>query len=228
LKNRGGISIIERITPDWIKSQIRFSNEQAAINSNLYPIQEQATQLELWEYVPCTCDETCTCKKLGCTHHWKLKKSIRFDDFVIGFLRTFVNSNFHQSILDTLTGKESVIINKRARGALSVLQSLKPGWDTISARSASQNKTLFCDDWADDFFKELWKFPISDSIYEAKQYCILLPDICMPYDDNSRNDIQKFYSERNIDYLTLLLLLRNSFLHCMMDHSVTLSLMRTL
>lgn len=112
----GGTSITQEVTPDWMKAQIQISNEQAAINPNLYPIQEQATQLELWEYVPCTCEETCTCRKLGCTHHWKLKNNVRFDDFVNGFLRTFVNSNFHQSILDALAGKEPEKINTRARG----------------------------------------------------------------------------------------------------------------
>ncbi len=37
-----------------------------------------------------------------------------------------------------------------------------------------------------------FSFPISDSVYRAKQYSILLPDICIPYDDASRNKIKSF------------------------------------
>lgn len=214
------------ITPYWIKAQIQISNEQAAINHNLYPIQEQATQLELWEYVPCTCDESCTCRKLGCTHHWKLKNNIRFKDFVNGFLRTFVHANFHQSVLDALVGKEDVIVNSRAKNAVPVLKNLKENWESVAARAAGHNKTLFCDDWADDNLKRLWRFPISNSVYEAKQYCILYPDICVPYDDDSRKKLKKFYSIGDIDYLTHLSLMRDSFLRCMTEHQVTLPMLR--
>jgi hypothetical protein len=40
------------ITEQWMKEQIDYSNRQAAKNRNLYPVQEQATQMDLWEYVP--------------------------------------------------------------------------------------------------------------------------------------------------------------------------------
>jgi len=56
--------MVKEITQEWMKEQMDHSNSQAARNRNLYPIQEQATQVEIWEYVPCTCDENCSCKKL--------------------------------------------------------------------------------------------------------------------------------------------------------------------
>jgi hypothetical protein len=46
--------------------KIDFSNSQAAKNPNFYPIQEQVTQTEIWEYGPCDCHESFSCNKLGC------------------------------------------------------------------------------------------------------------------------------------------------------------------
>ncbi|MEG3055739.1 MAG: hypothetical protein RQM90_06530 [Methanoculleus sp.] len=160
----------QKITKDWMRNQIIISNKQAAINRNLYPIQEQATQLDLWEQVPCTCEASCTCKKFGCTHHWKLKNDVRFEDFVYGFLRTFVDQYHHRSILNALEGKNAGPLSTRAIGAYSVLRSLRKNWDEISAHAADHNKTLFCDDWVNGFLKERWSFSISESIYKAKQH----------------------------------------------------------
>ena len=218
----------QKITEEWMKNQIIISNKQAAINRNLYPIQEQATQLDLWEYVPCTCDASCTCKKFGCTHHWKLKNNVRFEDFVYGFLRTFVDKHHHQSILDALEGKNTGPLSTRAIGAFSVLRSLKPVWEEVSAQAAQHNKTLFCDDWANDFFKNRWSFSIRQSIYKAKQYCILLPDICVPYDTSSRETLlDRFHLPEN-NYFRLLTELRMTFLKCMEENHLTIPSLRTL
>ena len=210
-----------------MRLQIEISNKQAAINRNLYPIQEQATQMELWEYVPCNCDETCTCKKFGWTHHWKLKKDIRFEDFVTGFLRMFVDCHQHQNILDTLDGKDSTYLNSRAIGAFRVLHSLKKDWAIISAKAASHNKTLFCDDSIDSFFKNHWSFYISESIYKAKQFCLLLPDICIPYDTRSRKKLKTHFGLRDINYYQFLAILRREFIKSMEQNRISLSMMRS-
>jgi hypothetical protein len=39
------------VTREWMKGRIDDSNKKAAGNRNAYPIQEQATQQEIWEYV---------------------------------------------------------------------------------------------------------------------------------------------------------------------------------
>lgn len=218
----------QKITKDWMRNQIIISNKQAAINRNLYPIQEQATQRDLWEQVPCTCEASCTCKRFGCTHHWKLKSNIRFEDFVYGFLRTFVDQYHHRSILDALDGKNTAPLSTRAVGAFSVLRSLRKDWDEISANAADHNKTLFCDDWMNDFLKERWSFSISESIYKAKQYCILLPDICVPYDTASREILLERFPLKEQTYYNLLTELRMAFLECMEDHQMTLSSLRSL
>lgn len=219
---------MQKITDTWMKNQITISNKQAAINRNLYPIQEQATQLDLWEYVPCTCDTSCTCKKYCCTHHWKLKDGVRFEDFTYGFLRIFVDKHQHWNVIEALNGNPRVALNSRAIGAFTVLKSLKPMWEKMATNSSRHNKTLFCDDWGNNFFKDLWSFSVRNSIYQAKQYCILLPDICIPYDAKSRELLIQQFSLRNPTYYSLLSSMRHAFIECMKENHMTIPSLRTL
>jgi hypothetical protein len=88
------------ITQSWLKERIQKSNKQAAINLNKYTIQEKATQADLWDFVPCTYDDSCSCRKeLGSTGHWKLKTDIQFEDFMFGFLRMFVDRSEHLNLI---------------------------------------------------------------------------------------------------------------------------------
>lgn len=171
---------------------------------------------------------TCTCRKFGCTHHWKLKDDIQFKDYVAGFLRTFVDCHNHQPILNALDGNTQVNLNSRSIGAFRILQSLEKNWPVLVQRAARHNKTLFCDNWADEFFKKYWSFSINGSIYKAKQYCILLPDICVPYDTASREKLSALYHLQNSDYYNLLSHLRETFLTCMKDEHLDLPNIRRL
>ena len=135
------------ITEQWMKEQIDYSNRQAAKNRNLYPVQEQATQMDLWEYVPCDCDESCTCRKHGCTHHWILKKAIRFEEFRDGFLRMFVDRNHHQPVIDALNVKGPRCAQYPGNWGLSRITKIHNSWPEISERASEHNKTLFCDGW---------------------------------------------------------------------------------
>jgi len=212
-----------------MKEQIDYSNNQAAKNRNFYPIQEQATQMELWEYVPCTCEETCTCKKFGCTYHWKLKKDVQFDHFVCGFLRMFVDRYQHQPVIDALNRKDPAGLNTRAIGAFYTLLSLKNNWAHLSNKAADHNKTLFCDGWADESFRNLWSFSVQGtSIYQAKQYCVLFPDICVPYDTASRLKMMDHFGIGDSDYFAFLTVVRQGFQNCMMNHHLSLPSLRTL
>ena len=213
-----------------MKKQIDFSNSEASENPNKYPIQEQATQMELWERVPCTCDATCSCKKFGCTHHWKLKENIQFDEFLIGFLRTFVDKRLHQNVIDALTRENPLKLNLRVKKAYPVLLPLKDEdtWKQLSAKASNHNKTLFCDDWAEGF-RETWSFSVrKTSIYEAKKECILFPDICVPYDTKSRNELMTQFHLWNDDYFTFLSKLQTRFIKCIEKDNLTLPTVRSL
>jgi len=217
------------ITEHWMKEQNNYSNQQAAKNRNHYPVQEQATQMDLWEYVSCSCDENCTCRKHGCTHHWKLKPGIRFDEFRDGFLRMFVDRNHHQPVIDALNGKGPEGLNTRAIGAFHVLRKLRDFWPDISERASRHNKTLFCDDWLPALFRDRMSFPVEGtSIYLAKQYCVLFPDIGVPYDTASRIKIHEHLDLQDVDYVEFLTRVREVFLKCMNGHALTIPALRRL
>jgi len=186
-------------TPDFnqIKQWILESNKNAiSFNNSKYPIQEQASLLEIWEYVDCECDETCNCKKFGCKKHWKLKNNLSFDDLLSPFLRMFVNRNYHKDLKEWIYGGPQVPDEffKQVVGAYRVIKEFEFHFSTISEKASNHNKTLLCSEWDNDFWREKWSFSLERSIYKAKLYCILLPDVGIPYDDKSRNKIYDFFN----------------------------------
>lgn len=215
------------ITEKWMREQIAFSNRKAAQNRNFYPIQEQATQMDIWEYIPCECDENCTCRKHGCTHHWKLQNGIQFEVFRDGFLRMFVDGIHHQPLILALDGKGPKGLNTRAIGAFHVLRKLRDFWPDILKKASSHNKTLFCDEWVPESFRDRMSFPFEGtSIYIAKQYCTLFPDIGIPYDTASRVKIINRFNMRGADYLEFLSRIRAAFLDCMTKQEFTIQAIR--
>jgi hypothetical protein len=194
-----------------IGQRIIGSNTIAAKNRNLYPIQEQATLLEVWKLVPCTCDSNCTCKKFGCEHHWVLKDNLMFEEILPAYLRMFVDKRLHRRILGWINGAIDFPnkIPSRGAGALSVLTGMKENFNEIYPQSLGHNKTLICDNWYNEFFRDRWNFSIrGKSIHEAKQFCLLLPDVCVPYDTGSRSEILKFFDANSLTYYGMLKNLR--------------------
>jgi len=217
------------ISEEWMKKQIAFSNNQAAKNRNYYPLQEQATQMDLWEYVPCTCDDSCTCRKHGCTHHWKLKKGLHFEEFRDGLLRMFVDKNHHRPVIEALNGKDPSGLSTRAIGAYHVLRKLRESWPEIADEASEHNKTLFCDDWVPASYRERMSFPVEGtSIYLAKQYCVLFPDIAIPYDTTSRPKMLRFLDSQGIDYIEFLTKARGVFLAAMERNKISMPVLRRL
>ena len=195
-----------------MRDQIARSNRKAATNRSKYPIQEQATLKEIWEYVPCNCIPSCTCKKFGCTHHWKLKDGICFDDFVQGYLRMFVYKIQIGSIISAVKNTSSLFngVNSRVKKSVPVLCDLQKNWEVMSAYALNHNKSLICDDWDKIPIAKNWPSHIRNSnIYDVKKYCALLPDICMPYDTSSRAEVlRQFKTNRVYSYFDLLKALR--------------------
>jgi|GEM_PF-1049025 len=217
----------EEITPEWMRLRIDGSNSGAAENRNLYPIQEQATQMDIWEYVPCTCDEGCTCRKFGCTHHWKLKKEISFEQFRNGFLRMFVSKNHHMAVINALEGRGTEKLTTRSIWAYHILKNLKTNWPEISSVAAQHNKTLFCDDWLPQSLHTRMSFPVEGtSVYLAKQFSALFPDIGVPYDTASRVKMLSHFCLSGVNYIEFLTHVRNEFLNCITRHNLTIPTLR--
>lgn len=224
LRNRN-----DTLTLQWMKDRIDYSNSQAAQNRNVYPIQEQATQMELWERVPCTCGSSCTCRKYGCTHHWKLKKGVAFEVFRDGMLRMFVDRMHHGPIIRALSGDRQVHLSSRARGAFHVLEGLQRSWPDISGDAGEYDRTLFCDDWVPKKFREMMVFPVQESsIYSAKQFCVLFPDTGVLYDTASRTKMLRFLGLSGVNYLEFLTAVRTRFLTVMDRENLTIPAVKRL
>jgi len=213
-----------------IKKRIVDSNTNASRNRNLYPIQEQATLMEVWQYVPCECNGDCICKKFGCTSHWKLRQNLTFDDVLPGFLRMFVDKRSHTKLRDWVSGDTIPSrVPKRLKGALPVLQEMKNNWSRLCSAALKHNKTLICDDWYTDFWKNQWNFPPQGtSIHKAKQFCVLLPDICIPYDTHSRNRILNCLNNTAFTYFEMLSNLRERIIEILESENGILSQFRKL
>ena len=171
------------------------------------------------------------CKKLGCTHHWKLKTDVQFEEYMMGFLRTFVDRSEHLNLITAIDKDDPSNLIPRIKDAYTVLHALKgENWVHFSTKVAGHNKTLFCDEWADDFFKAQFEsFRIKDSVYYAKKFCVLLPDIGVPYDWKSRDKMIKHLDiKRDVDYYQFLGQVRSKFLNAFIEQKVRLPLIRTL
>ena len=214
-----------------IKERVRASNLSARQNRNLYPIQEQATLTEIWDYLPCDCNGSCTCRRLGCTHHWRRKPSLAFADILDAFTRMFVDRGGHASLRRSVKDPSGMptMVRPRDRGALEVLRRMDQGWRRLYGEAIRHNKTLICDRWCNDFLKRQWGFPVRQTtVYRAKEVSILLPDIGVPYDVASRRAILGALKHDVLTYYEMLARLRVVLLGTLQRENATLPEFRRL
>jgi len=193
-------------------------------NPNRYIIQEQATLSELWERVPCTCDEGCTCRKFGCAYHWTIKEGLSFDDVLPGFLRMFVSKTWHRYLLSCLEQSSypaSLYSNRSLKGAYDVLAWYRDTWDELYPNAVEYTKTLICEDWRSPYWSERWRFPIGPPIYKSKMLSLLLPDLAVPFDTASLNAmIKSFNLSYGNNYITLLGAIRHYCIRLLVSSAV--------
>lgn len=214
------------------KKKISESNENAAKNPNLYPIQEQATLMEIWEYTLCECPGECTCKRFGCTQHYRLKKGMTNDDVLRAFLRMFVNKNHHERLKKCINKNDHTIeLSPRVKMAKEAFECyiIKKKIDLLATHT---NMTLLCD-WDVvnrellEMFKKIWGFSVSISVYYSKINCILFPDICIPYDSASREKIKSCLNiKSSIAYFDMLIRLRSWIINLLESWDQPLSELR--
>jgi hypothetical protein len=140
----------------------------------------------------------------------------------------FVDRYQRQPVIDALNGKGPHTLNTRVIEAFHILLKIHNSWPEISERAREHNKTLFCDEWLPASFRDRRPFPVNKSIYLAKQYCVLFPDICVPYDIASRKKMIKHLDSSGADYAEFLTSVREAFLKCMNGHKLTVPALRRL
>lgn len=211
------------------KKRIALSNQSAAGNRNYYPIQEQASLTDIWEYVTCDCADHCICKQYGCTHHWKLKDGLEFDEVVKAFIRMFVDTAQHETLLRYIGSGEMNQAAPRIKGSLGALTYLKENWELLYKNAVEHNKTIICDDWNNSFFKNEWQFDYQNTtIYMAKLYSMLLPDVALAYDTASRKDIKQILKSGEKSYMAVLTAIRSKTLNMLQNERENISNLRRL
>lgn len=193
-----------------IREQINLSNRIASTNMNLYPIQEQAVLLEVWERVDV--DILCKSPIEHTRYVHVLKPNLCFDDVKIAYLKMFTSRNYHTRLIDLLGQNLNYEpdLPSRIKGAYKWLRYLKDNWDRLYKIALNWNRSLFCSEFIPSEIVESkeWDFNIQDSVYRSKMWAILFPDICVPYDNLSRIKIKRCIGVSNINYAEMLFALR--------------------
>jgi len=178
-----------------IKDRIDESNKAAAGNRSKYPIQEQATLIELWEQSDCECGPECFCKKYGCTFHWKIKPNLDVDEVIAGFVRTYIDVEKHATFFKYLNDEnqnENQKLSPRIKEAVKIAKDLKNNWDTYYSNALESKSCILCNNHATEYWlKKFRDKTIDKSIYNFKMWSILLPDIAVPFDIKARESIKR-------------------------------------
>lgn len=213
-----------------IKERIDLSNSIASKNKNFYPIQEQATLLEIWERVAPLNSSTNHIGKVDSIY--VLKKNLVFEDILIAYLRMFTNKNNHSKIIGLLNQylKSVPELPPRIVGAYTWLKYLKDNWTRLYSIAANWRHTLFCEKFVplEIIATKEWDFDISDSVYRSKLWSILFPDICIPFDNASRKKILKDLRGSGKSYRNMLLHLRSNAIDVIVKESSNLAEFRKL
>ena len=199
-------------TYESVRKNINLSNRIACNNFNKYPIQEQASLLEIWEQVPR--EEGHVLPVEHTDYVYVLRSGLEFEDVRNAYLRMFVNRRFHRSLIKLLEQdlEHWPQLPPRIKGAYKWLRYLKEHWECLYNIARKWRRSLFYEDFVPPEIheSEKWNFSIHNSVYRAKMWAILFPDICVPYDSRSRNRIiQCIGRGRNITYVEMLEALRS-------------------
>lgn len=216
--DRGNVNIPRynncNATYETIIHKINESNRIANENSNNYPIQEQATLLEIWKQVPRQEGHELPVEHTD--YVYVLRSGLDFEDVRDAHLRTFVSANFHNGLINALDNglEDGQVLPKRVREAYTWLRYLQKHWERLYKIARNWRHSLFYEDFVPREILELgeWDFPINKTIYQANIWNILFPDICVPYNTASRRRIIQCIRTRRgqrITYVEMLKALRS-------------------
>ena len=199
-------------TYETVRQNINESNTIACVNPNKYPIQEQASLLEIWEQVPR--EEGHELPVEHTDNVYVLRSGLEFEDVRDAHIRMFVSSNFHNVLIDALDNglEDEQELPLFVIGAYNWLLYLQEHWERLYKIARNWRRSLFYEDFVPPEILELGErdFSIHNSVYQAKMWATLFPDICVPYDSKSRTKIiQCIGRGRNITYVEMLEALRS-------------------
>lgn len=204
---------ISAFDPMTLKSILRVSNYWGKANRNQYPVAFSNALVDMYDWVPCPCNDLCVCKQFSCTHHYIRKANISFKIAKEHFLSCYVDEKIRESVLSgTKQGR-----GEKAIEAIAYFQTL---WQNLQPMKTN----LLCTDWCSMEYKNIAKsFKANiDTIYKAKWLSILELDSFVAYDTASFRLLVREYKSRT--YFDLISSIRNDLInHLSMNFTSILS-----
>jgi hypothetical protein len=199
-----------------LKSILRVSNYWAKANRNQYPLAFSNLLNDLYDWVPCPCDDQCLCKReFNCTHHYIRKPDISFEITKNHFLSCYVDKKMRDRVSSgTKQGR-----GKNTYEAISWIQAI---WNELPPLST----TLLCTEWYDKGWRkhaEAFEADIG-TIYKAKWLSILALDTFIAYDTSSVRLLAREY--RGHTYFDLVSAIRTDLIDHLRSNSISISTFR--
>ncbi len=203
--------IISAFDSMTLKSILRVSNYWGKANRNQYPLAFSKALDDLYDWVPCKCDNHCSCKQFACTHHYIRKPDIPFDLAETHFISCYIDKNKHNEVLRG----EAKGRCEKAPDAISTFESM---YDKLPALETH----LLCTNWCNKEFQEYAKsFKVNSStIYKAKWLSLLQLDTFVAYDTASFRLLLREY--RGLTYYDLMSSIRSDLINHMIKYSISI------
>lgn len=194
-----------------LTERIRVANYLGYLNRNDYPLAFRDMLSQLYSVIECPCDQSCMCKKHGCTEHL-LRNESNPEEIESWYLSCFVD----QKTRNTVSIRKET---KRSKSAIQVLNYMHNNWDELKIPI---NKSLLCTDWDKHYLKPHYQYPAKlDSIYASKLLSLLNYDLFFPFDTGSINLLRKDYNSPS-SYGALLESIREDLIKHLKSNHITI------
>ncbi|MBU4371458.1 MAG: hypothetical protein KKH02_09695 [Proteobacteria bacterium] len=207
---------IDSFDPTTLKSILRVSNYWAKANRNQYPLAFSKALTDLYDWVPCPCNDQCLCRRqFNCTHHYIRKSNISFGIAESHFLSCYVDEKMREPV-------SSGTKEGRGKNAYEAISLFKAMWGKLPPLSTN----LLCTEWCNKELHALTKSFKADigTIYKAKWLSLLHLDTFVAYDTSSVRLLVREY--RGPTYFDLISAIRTDLIAHLNSNSTSISSFR--
>ena len=165
----------------FLRRVIRESNEQSAIGTQQYITWENQAILNDYEFVECSCDRNCWCKRHSCPGHYRIRATSS-DEFLQTYVKLWVPPKARQNVMNAV--QRGASFNGRQRNAVEPLRWLQSNWSNVLDYVRGYNRCGLCD-------SPLPAIEGVTNLYQAKMWSQLFYDCIVPFDTRSRTRLIK-------------------------------------
>jgi hypothetical protein len=183
-------------SPDNLRWEITKSNERSAKNPTRYICCENEAILNDYEFVECSCNSNCWCKKHSCKGHYRIK-AIEFEQFLKTYMSLWTPLRPKKSDWKKLkfigAVQNATPFNGRQKKAIKPLRWLQEKWRELLDLVRAINMCGLCEQSlpAIEEVIRLYEVEGDTNIYEAKMWSQLFYDCIVPFDTDSGKRLPK-------------------------------------